>query len=160
MKYVFNEERNRLTDQAWNPCFVKAVYRDTNTGEYRALMLHTISSNPKQQQTIAEKYIGSQEILDHLEQVSRSIYENWLCGQEEIEINGVKLPAKFVTDFLIAEDFPKAKKNGIYGDLTRYKIRLEEGDINLIEKMLHSYEMTKPEHDIVRFAPDLDDLDR
>lgn len=29
MKYVFNEERNRLEDRSWNPFFIKAVYRDT-----------------------------------------------------------------------------------------------------------------------------------
>ena len=39
MKYVFNEERNRLEDRSWNPFFIKAVYRDTQTGEERALML-------------------------------------------------------------------------------------------------------------------------
>lgn len=68
----------------------------------------------------------------------------------------MKLPAKFITDFLIAEDFPQAKKNGIYGDLTKYKMRIKEGDSNLIQKMLESYEMIKPEHDFVRIAPDLE----
>ena len=151
MKYVFNEERNRLEDRSWNPFFIKAVYRDTQTGEERALMLHTISSNPKQQTTVAEKYMETNEVLDHIEGISRSVY-----GESELEVDGVKLPAKFITDFLIAEDFPQAKKNGIYGDLTKYKMRIKEGDSNLIQKMLESYEMIKPEHDVVRIAPDLE----
>lgn len=156
MKYVFNEERNRLEDKSWNPFFIKAIYKDTQTGEDRALMLHTISSNPKQQRTVAEKYLEPNEILERIEIVSRPTYENWLVGGTELEVEGIKLPAKFVTDFLIAEDFPQARKNGIYGDLTKYKMRIQEGDINLIQKMLQSYEMIKPEHDIVRIEPDLE----
>ena len=156
MKYVFNEERNRLEDRSWNPFLIKAVYRDTQTGEERALMLHTISSNPKQQTTVAEKYMETNEVLDHIEGISRSVYEKWLVGESELEVDGVKLPAKFITDFLIAEDFPQAKKNGIYGDLTKYKMCIKEGDSNLIQKMLESYEMIKPEHDFVRIAPDLE----
>lgn len=156
MKYVFNEERNRLEDRSWNPFFIKAIYRDTQTGEDRALMLHTISSNPKQQKTVAEKYLEPNEVLDRIETVSRPVYENWLVGGAELEIEGVKLPAKFVTDFLIAEDFPQARKNGIYGDLTKFKMRIQEGDINLTQRMLQSYEMIKPEHDIVRVEPDLE----
>ena len=96
------------------------------------------------------------EVLDHIEGISRSVYEKWLVGESELEVDGVKLPAKFITDFLIAEDFPQAKKNGIYGDLTKYKMRIKEGDSNLIQKMLESYEMIKPEHDFVRIAPDLE----
>lgn len=159
MEYRYNKERDRIETKAWNPSYFKAIYKDLNSGEFRGLMLYARSSIARNKETIAEKYRVSNEALVKIEFVSEKSYQDWLCGESELIVDGVKIPAKFVTKYLIAEDWPSPhpdNTSGRYGDLSKYKSLLKEKDANLILNLKESYEKTQAEQDIVRVEEDIE----
>ena len=151
MRYVYNEERDRLACGAWNPHFFEVTYEETLTKELRTLKLHTCTDLERHARCIAEKYANADEHITKIRPISRKEYEKWLCKGEYVEIHGVKLPSEFVTDYLIAEDRPS--KNGTdvkFGDLSVQRERLLQKDENLAREILESYEKTQPANDIIR----------
>ena len=155
MKYVYNQERDRLACRVWDPHFILVVFSDTESGKERGMMLHCRTGLERHMRTVAEKYASETEIIQSLKEIPRREYEEWLCGGEEVEICGKQIPAKFITEFLISEDTPSAeKKNGRYGDLYKKRTLLMEKDANLIQAIASSWELASPEHDIIREAPE------
>lgn len=151
MKYIHNEERNRIACGANSPHFIKAIYEDTITHEERALFLHTVSNMPKQQHTIAMNFINENEGLVSITEIPRKTYEQWLgSGNDFISIKNENIPISYVLDYLIADDVLKT------GNLYRKQQLLSERDATLLDDIYMSFELSKEDKDIVREVPDLD----
>ena len=164
MKYTYNAERDRIANRKWVPHFISVSFRDNATGETRSMMLHVCTDIGRHMRTIAEKYANEGEVLTDAIEVPRKLYENWLCGKEVsdsqervLDILGVKIPAGYVTDYLIAEDGPSGYKHSEqsrYGDLSLMRGLLAERDANLCQSLIESWEKAQPDKDIVREEPE------
>lgn len=151
MKYIYNEERNRIACGANSPHFIKAIYEDLITHDQRALFLHTVSNMPKQQHTIATNFMNENEGLVSITEIPRRMYEKWLGKNEDfLTIKNEAVPISFVLDYLIADDVLKT------GNLYRKRQLLSEKDASLLDDIRMSYDMAKEEKDVIREVPDMD----
>lgn len=157
MKYIYNAERDRIACRVWKPHFAIVTFEEPQTKEQRTVMLYSCTNLERHLNTIAEKYAEDGERLKEIKEVSREVYEKWLCGDaDSIDIETQKIPVRYITDFLIAQDSPEPGKSvdSRYGSLARKKALLLDRDANLLQEILESWEKSQPEKDIVREVPD------
>ena len=144
-KYTYNAERDRLDSLAWNPFYRKVTYEDILTHKTRDLVCCVCSSNPKQISTVAMRYALSTENIKSIEAMRVGITANWLLnGKDALSYKGLEIPAEFVLKYVVS------KKDRKGGNLDGAKYAIKKGEEKILNEIAASYELTLPEHDIVR----------
>lgn len=152
-EYTYNAERDRLDSLAWNPFYRKVTYEDVFTHKVRDLVCCICSSNPKQISTVAMRYALATENITSIEAVREEVAARWLLdGGDVLSYKGTEIPAEFALKYVVTK---KDRKGGNL-DGARYAIKNREE--KLLSEIAASYELTMPEHDIVRVVGEEKDV--
>ncbi len=151
MKYVYNEELDRLNQITENVHFFLVTY-ETETKDIRTLYLYALTGNEKHWMCIAEKFKNTNESVQCLYEVWEEEYLEWfLHGKTEIILNNdtLKIPGIYVLKYAISMDIPQFGHE-IGGNLMTLRKLIDEQDVNILKSLEESWLCAQKE--IIRYV--------